>query len=218
MITLMLVEDHLTLRQALYAVFTLESDLQVTAQTAHGGEAVTLAAEQQPDVAVIDLDLPDGSGVEVVERVRGAAPGCRCVVLTALRDDVELGRAIQAGASAVLHKSVEMEALLQAIRTVASGATVLPPDDTSRRLRALERARQQEWQARVLWDSLTGRELQVLELLAEGADGRHIARDLGISPHTAETHIRNLLGKLDARSRLEAVVKALRLGLVNPPR
>jgi DNA-binding NarL/FixJ family response regulator len=94
---------------------------------------------------------------------------------------------------------------------------VLPPADTSRRLRALAAHRDQDWHGRVLRERLTPREQEVLERLAQGAGHDEIARDLVISPETAQTHIRNLLGKLGVRSRLEAVIKALRLGLVPPP-
>jgi DNA-binding NarL/FixJ family response regulator len=215
-ISILLVEDHLTLRQALHAVFAIEDDLELVAETAEVIEAIRLAA-LRPSVAIIDLGLPEGSGVDAIEQIRVASPSTRCIVLTALADDAELGRAIQAGAAAILHKSVDISVLLDAIRSVASGATLLAPEDTARRLQALDRARQQRWETAAVQATLTTREQQVLELLATGADGRQIARALAISPQTSETHIRNLMGKLDARSRLEAVAKALRLGLVRAP-
>lgn len=214
----LLVEDHASYRQALEAVMLAEGDLHVVAQVNNVADAGAAAARTQPAVALVDLDLPDGSGVEAIENIRKESPRTGCVVLSALTNDVEFGRAIQAGASAAVHKSQDIPSLLSVLRTVAAGGTVLPAEETSRRLRALDASRQRHWHARVLDQSITQRERQVLERLAEGADNRQIARELGISPDTVQTHIRNLLAKLNVGSRLEAVVKALRLGLVRPPR
>lgn len=216
-IAVLLVEDHASYRQALEAVMLVEGDMRVAAQVNSVAEAGAAAARSQPAVALVDLDLPDGSGVEAIEAIREESPKTGCVVLSALTNDVEFGRAIQAGASAALHKSADIPSLLSVMRTVAAGGTVLPADETSRRLRALDASRQRHWHARVLDQSITVRERQILECLAEGADNRQIAERLGISPETVQTHVRNLLAKLDVGSRLEAVVKALRLGLVTPP-
>lgn len=217
MITIMLVEDHVSYRQALEAVVSLEPDLTVVARVGRGDEAAAEAARHTPTVAVVDLDLPGTDGVEALAAIRRVSPDTRCVVLTALTDNAELGRAIEAGAGAVVHKSVEITDLLAAVRRVARGASLLVPDETARRLQALAARRDDEWQARLLRDTLTPRELQVLDLLAQGDNNDDIAQMLDISRDTVQTHVRNLMGKLDVGSRLEAVIVRLRFGLVEPP-
>jgi DNA-binding NarL/FixJ family response regulator len=216
-ITLLLLEDHASYRQLLSMFANAQEDLKVVAEVRRADEAGTAAAATRPDVAVVDLDLPGGTGVGAIHDIRRVSPGTGCVVLSALNEDVEFGRAIEAGASAVLHKSIDIEELLDVLRAVADGRTVLPAEQTSRRLRALASSRDRGWHVRVLHEHVSPREREVLELLAEGADNRRIARQLGITQNTVQTHIRNLLAKLGVQSRLEAVVKAMRMGLVEPP-
>lgn len=217
-VRLVLVEDHASFRQALQAVVLLEDDLEIVGEVARGDEAGGLVRETQPDVAVVDLDLPGASGVTAIREIRRAVPGTRCLVLTALRDEVQLGAAIEAGAAGLVHKSVDVAVLLGAVRDVAAGATLLAPESTARFLSALSSSRDDVWQARRFREVLTRRELEILQLLADGQSNRTIAGRLEISPETVQTHVRNLLGKLDVGSRLEAVVAGLRLGLVEPPR
>ncbi|MFN2557327.1 MAG: LuxR C-terminal-related transcriptional regulator [Nitriliruptorales bacterium] len=217
MITLMLVEDHASFRQALEAVMALEDDLTVVAHVGRGDVAGEAAAERRPDVAIVDLDLPGADGIDALADIRRNSPTTACLVLTGLLDDVELGRAIEAGAAAVFHKTVEIVELISAVRTIAGGASLLAATDSARCLQALAAARDRHWYARLLGDSLSPREREVLALLAQGETNRTIAQSLGISAETVQTHVRNLLGKLDVGSRLEAVAKAMRLGLVDPP-
>jgi DNA-binding NarL/FixJ family response regulator len=216
-IRILFVEDHASFRQALETVLSGEPDLELVAQTSDGAEAVELAARSGADVAIVDLDVPGRSGVEVTLDLRDGAPDVRVLVLTALRDEVELGRVVEAGASAVLHKSVEIETLLGAVRRVAGGASLLEPAQTSRWLEALARHRDGAWRSDLLRSSLSPRELEVLGLLAEGLGNAEVGDLLGISPETVQTHVRNLMGKLDVRNRLEAVTLGIRLGLVPPP-
>jgi DNA-binding NarL/FixJ family response regulator len=217
-ISLLFVEDHASYRQALRAVMATEHDLCVVAEVETPEEAGASAARSHPVVALVDLDLPYGDGVDAIAEIRASSPATSCVVLSALTDDAELGRAIEAGASAVLHKSVEIPQLLGAIRAAADGAVLLPPAETTARLRALAAHREREWRSRLMRQSLTPREVEVLQHLADGGDNSTIAEALHISPETVQTHVRNILSKLVVGSRLEAVVAALRLGLVEPPR
>lgn len=217
MIRLLFVEDHASFRQALTTVIEAEPDLELVAQTGTGADAAELAREHDAEVAIVDLDLPDRDGVAVTRQLREEVPDVRVLVLTALRDDVELGRVVEAGAAAVLHKSVEIEVLVGAVRRVAGGASLLDPALTSRWLDALARHRKGAWRSDLLRSSLSPRELQVLELLADGQGNTEIGEILAISPETAQTHVRNLMGKLDVRNRLEAVTLGIRLGLVPPP-
>lgn len=213
----LLVEDHASFRHALRAVFALEQDLSIVAEIDDGTLAGAAAAEHQPDVAVVDLDLPGADGIEALAEIRLANPDTACVVLTALEDDAEMGRAVEAGAAAILHKSVDIEELLQVIRSASAGMSLLSPSDTTRWLQARGQARDRRWQTALLEQKLTRREREVLALLAHGGTNRSIARDLVISPETVQTHVRNLMAKVDERSRLALVTTAIRLGIVDPP-
>lgn len=213
---ILVVEDHAAFRQAIDAVCRLEDDLDVTGHAGRGDEAVVVARETPPDVALVDLDLPGGDGAGVVRVLQGEL-GVPCVVLTGLTDDVALGEAVEAGAAAVLHKSVEIADLLDALRTVAAGGSLLDPTLVSRWLQQLRARRDDLWRSRVTADALSPREQEVLERLAAGEGVPTMAAALGIREQTVETHLRNLRGKLGADSRLEAVLTAIRLGLVAPP-
>jgi DNA-binding NarL/FixJ family response regulator len=213
----LLVEDHASFRHALRAVFALEQDLSVVAEVDDGTQAGAAAAEHHPDVAVVDLDLPGADGIEALTDIRQASPDTACVVLTALQDDAEMGRAVEAGAAAILHKSVDIEDLLQVIRRASTGMNLLSPNDTARWLQARGRQRDQRWQTALLEQKLTRREREVLALLAHGGTNQSIARELVISPETVQTHVRNLMAKVDERSRLALVTTAIRLGIVDPP-
>lgn len=216
-ISLLLVEDHTSFRHALRAVISAEDDLEIAAETDRAEDAARLAADREADVAIVDLDLPGGDGIDAITGIRRAAPDTACLVLTALNDDAEFGRAIEAGAVAILHKSADMDDLLDAIRHVGRGASLLSPLDTHRWLQAYREQRRRRRRLALLDGSLTPREKQVLAHLADGGTNASIAAELDISAETVQTHIRNLMGKLDVGSRLEAVTEAIRLGLVPPP-
>lgn len=216
-VRVLLVEDHASFRHALRAVFDLEDALEIIGEVDDGALAATLAADEQPDVAVVDLDLPGIDGVEAITAIRSGSPGTACVVLTALEDEAELGRAVEAGASAVLHKSVHIDHVIDVIRRAARGETVLGMEDATRWLRARGQHRDRHWRSQLMRERLTGREAEILSLLANGGTNQSIAAELGISPETVQTHVRNLLAKMDERSRLELVTTAIRLGLVDPP-
>jgi DNA-binding NarL/FixJ family response regulator len=214
-IRVVIVEDHISYAQALGAVIDLTDDVDVVGATASASDAPAIIARLEPDIAIVDLDLPGGSGIDVIDGVRRERPAARCVVLTALTDHAELGRAVEAGAAAVLHKSVDVTELLDVVRRVAAGQTVLDAGPTSAWLRTLAAERERGWLARTIDGSLTPRERQILQLLSTGQPGPAIASQLGISQDTVQTHVRNLLGKLGVGTRLEAVAFAQRLGLVS---
>lgn len=216
MISVVLVEDHTSYAQALAAVIELTDDVAVVGHAASAEEAALLLDTHHPDVVVVDLDLPGAGGVDVLDELRGRGARTAAVVLTALTEEAELGRAVEAGAAAVLHKSVDVTELLDVVRRVAGGATVLAAGPTSAWLRALAAERERTWMARTIRDALTPRETEILQLLAEGHGSAAIATRLVISADTVQTHVRNLLGKLGVGSRLEAVALALRMGIVDP--
>lgn len=215
MIRVLLVEDHATLLHAMAAVIDATAGMTVVAQHTRADDSIR--DESAVDVAVIDLDLPGGTGVDVIAHLRGRPEPPACVVLTGLTDERELGLAVEAGAAAVLHKSTPMPELLDVLRTVAAGGSALRADETSSWLSALARDRDRRWRGRLLAEQITEREREVLEHLVWGMSNDDIAARLRISPDTVQTHIRNLMGKLGASSRLEAVSLALQLELVEPP-
>lgn len=216
MISVVLVEDHTSYAQALAAVIELTDDIEVVGRAQSADDAAEVLAQHAPDVAVVDLDLPGASGVDVLDALRDRQAGTAAVVLTALIDEAELGRAVEAGAAAVLHKSVDVTELLDVVRRVADGGTVLAAGPTSSWLRALAAERERTWMARTIRDTLTPRETEILQLLAAGHGSDAIAAQLVISADTVQTHVRNLLGKLGVGSRLEAVTLALRMGIITP--
>lgn len=215
MIRVLLVEDHTAFAQALTAVMGLTDDLEVVGHAHSAAQVEALMSGAQAHVAVVDLDLPLTSGIDVLNTLRDRDSAPTCVVLTASTDAAELGRAVEAGAAAVLHKSADMGELLDVVRRVAAGGTVLPAVPTSSWLRALAAERERSWQARTVRAALTAREAQILQLLANGHGGSAIAEQLVISGETVQTHVRNLLGKLGVGSRLEAVALGLRLGIID---
>lgn len=216
MISVVLVEDHTSYAQALAAVIELTDDIEVVGRAQSAADAAEVLAQHAPDVAVVDLDLPGASGVDVLDALRDRQASTAAVVLTALIDEAELGRAVEAGAAAVLHKSVDVTELLDVVRRVADGGTVLAAGPTSSWLRALAAERERTWMARTIRDTLTPRETEILQLLAAGHGSDAIAAQLVISADTVQTHVRNLLGKLGVGSRLEAVTLALRVGIITP--
>lgn len=216
-VRIVVIDDHASFCQALAAVLDLEADLVVTGQLGTGDVAAAVEAAVDADIAIVDLELPDGDGIGIVTALREAEPRVPSVVLTGLRDDRELGRAVEAGAAAVLRKTAEMAAIIDAVRVVASGGSVMPAEETGRRLRALARDRERRWRSTLLTQQLTVREVEVLEHLVYGLGNAEIGERLGISPETVQTHIRNLMAKVGASSRLEAVSLALQHGVVEPP-
>ncbi len=215
---LLIVDDHTAFGQALSALAQFEHDMEVVKIAQTGAAALTTAEHMAVDVAIVDLDLPDMPGVDVVVALRQRPEPVPCVVLTASNDQTEFGLSVEAGASAVLHKSVEVVDVFDVVRDVARGRTRLDPSDVATWLRALAQHRERGWQQRVAEDLLTTRERDILQLLAEGQRTSQIARALHISPATVQTHVRNLRMKLGAGTQLEAVVEGQRLGLISRPK
>lgn len=215
--TVLLVEDHLALARGLESVLSLEADLEVVGVVSRADEAAGAAEQHQPDVAIVDLDLPGGGGQEAISTMREASPPTRYLVLTALRDRLELAKAVEVGVSGMLNKAADVPQVLDHVRRVAAGENLIAPGLAAQLLGELRDARQQGWRADVTRSSLSPRETEVLAALAQGESVADMAARLHLSPDTIETHLRNARNKLGVSSRLEAVVEALRLGLVAPP-
>lgn len=209
-IPVVLVEDHRIVREGTRSLLDRDPEIDVVAEAGDCATAVRLARELRPAVMLVDIQLPDGSGIDVIRDVGAAAPDTRCVILSAFDDYVYVTEAFAAGASGYLLKTAGAAELIGAVRAVSSGATVTD-DRISRRL--LER-----WQpAMPTPERLTPREVHVLALLSRGRSNKQIARELGVGLRTVEGHVSNLLAKCNVRSRTEAALFAVTHHLVASP-
>lgn len=212
---IMLVEDHASFRQAVASVFEREPGFTVVAQAGSLAEARRMLKAKPIDVAIIDLALPDGYGGELVKDLRDANPDAMALVLSASLDYAETARAVESGAAGVLHKSVELDEVVDAVRRVRVGETLLSPEEAVQLLRFASSRREHEHESRQAIAQLTPREREVLQALAEGLDGPEIARRLRISIPTERNHVASILAKLGVHSRLQALVFALRHNVVS---
>jgi two-component system response regulator DevR len=211
-IRVLIVEDHPVVAEGLSALLEDYPDLTVAA-IAGSVAAVSQAIESVgSDVAVVDFHLPDGTGAEAADRIRARSPDTAIVFLSADDSDERLLDAIEAGASGYLLKSTSGEEIVQSIRAADAGETLIPSGTIATALAARrESTREQSRQAQLL-SSLTPRETEILALMTQGVDNRAVAERLHISYATVRTHVRSILAKLGARSQLDAVAKASKLG------
>ena len=212
MIRVLLVDDHASFRQPLAFIMGREPDIAVVGQAGSLAEASLMV--EGVDVAIVDLDLPDGNGVDLISDLRSANSNGAVVVLTASVDRVELARAVEAGSAGILHKSVRIEEIIDAVRRLSEGEYLLAPTEAVELLRLAGRRREQSREAQKALEQLTPRERDVLQALAVGSSDKEIALQLHISTETVRTHMVNILGKLGVDSRLQAVIFALRHGAV----
>lgn len=212
MIRVVLVDDHTAFRQAL--AFMIDRDPEMTVIGDAGSVIAARPMMRDFDIAVIDLDLDGGDGVDLIEEGRFRNPSGAVLVLTGSRDPLEMARAIDAGAVGVLHKSAGVAGITDAIRRMSAGEQVLDPADAVELMRYLGRHREEMHGAEARIGRLTPREREVLAALALGLSDSNIGRHLGISTETVRTHMVNILGKLEVESRVQALLFALRHGLV----
>lgn len=207
----LIVDDHKLLGEAVCSSLR-EDGWEVLPVATTAGEAMRVAESSLPDLVLVDLGLPDESGVEVGRRLRERLPRTTVVALTALHDPRLLQDVMKAGFHGYVTKDTSIARLKEAIQAAANGQVVVP-----HRLAAgaAGRLRPEEQHAHLMAEQLTDREREVLGLLVEGASSTHIARRLSISPNTVRTHIQNILTKLQVHSRLEAATFAVRFGIVN---
>jgi two-component system, NarL family, response regulator LiaR len=210
-ITVLLVDDHAMVRQGVRAFLETQPDIAVVAEAASGEQAVRLAAEHAPDVALMDLIMPGMDGVEATRRLTARSPRTNVVVLTSYHDDEHVFPAIRAGALSYVLKEVGPDELAETVRKAATGEAVLHPRVAARVVRELHGARRD--QPNVFHD-LSERELEVLKLIAEGLSNAEISGRLFISEKTTKNHVSNILGKLHLADRTQAAVYAWRQGVV----
>jgi DNA-binding NarL/FixJ family response regulator len=211
---ILLVEDHTSFRQTLAYVFDHQPDFQVVAQAGTLAEARRAMEGSRADLGVIDLSLPDGEGTDLIAELRDANPHFAALVLTASLDRAGHARAVEAGAASVLHKSADVDVILDATRRLGDGETLLSQDELLELLRLAGQNREEELEARVSIEQITPREQEVLNSLAEGLSNKEIAAKLHMSVDTERTHMMNILNKLGVHSRIQALLFAARHGLV----
>jgi DNA-binding NarL/FixJ family response regulator len=208
----LLVEDHASFREPLAFMFGREPDLEVAAQAGSLAEARQRLASV--DLAVVDLDLPDGDGTDLIGPLRAASPRAIVLVLTASSDREAHARAVEAGAAGVLHKSARVGEVVGAARRLLSGESLLSVEEVVELLQISDRARSREREAHRHVGQLTPRELEVLRALADGLSDQEISRNLHVTVGTVRNHLVSIFGKLGVNSRLQALVLALRHGAV----
>ena len=213
-IRVLIVDDHQVVRQGLRTFLDLNEDIQVIGEAVDGQEGVELAAQLAPDVVLMDLVMPRLDGIAATARIKALNQGAKVIALTSFTEDDKVFPAIQAGASSYLLKNVSPDGLVEAIRAAYRGEARLHPD-VMRKL--MEKVAAQTGSAKPV-DSvqLTGREGEVIRLVAQGKSNREIAETLVISEKTAKAHISNILGKLGLDDRTQMAVYAIKHGLVNP--
>lgn len=199
----LIADDHPIVREGLSAVIGDQPDMQVVGQAANGAEAIALALEYRPDVLLLDLRMPELNGVAALGALKAQWPDVRVVVLTTYDGDEDIYRALQAGAQAYLLKDTPRAELLEVIRAVARGERRLPPEVAAR---LMERLHSQ---------TLTEREIDVLRLMARGKSNKAIGVELHIGEGTVKFHVNNILGKLGAEDRTQAVTIALQRGIIH---
>jgi DNA-binding NarL/FixJ family response regulator len=208
---ILLVDDHPLFRDGVRAALASADDLEVVGEAETVGEAVALAAELSPDVVLMDLGLPDGSGIDATRAILAAAPAVRVLVMTMTSDDEAVVAAMRAGARGFVVKGSGRADLLRSVRSVADGQAVFGPDVADRLTAYFSSLASVP--GRDAFPQLTEREREVLELMARGLDNRRIARELFLSDKTVRNHVSNVLAKLDAEDRGEAISRARNAGL-----
>ncbi len=209
-IRVLIADDHPIVRQGLGVVLAAQTDMELVAEATNGEEAVRLACETQPDVIIMDLQMPVKDGLTAITEINQVYPNANILVLTSFPDDENVFAAIKAGAMGFLLKDSPPEHLLDAIRAVRRGESALHPTIARKLMQEISRPSDLP-QAQ---EPLTPRELDVLECLARGQSNREIAEELSVSVRTVTTHVRNILDKLHLANRTQAALFALEQGIV----
>ena len=202
-ISVLCVDDHQIVREGIVAVIGRQIDMEVTGTAANGLQAVEAFLQNPPDVTLMDLQLPMLSGLEAIRRIRSADVHAKIIVLTTYHGDEDVHRALEAGAATYVLKEAVLDDLAGVVRAVHNGAQ--PLSDDVRRILA----------TRLNYGQLTAREVEVLELIAQGLSNKEVGKSLGITEETTKVHVRNIMEKLDVEDRTEAVTRALRRGIIH---
>ena len=202
MIRILSVDDHPLLREGIAALIENQADMQLVAEASNGREALDQFRKHRPDITLMDLQMPEMSGIDAMSSIRGEFPDARIIVLTTHAGDFQVSRALKAGARAYLLKGSLRKELLDTIRAVHAGHKRLSPEVAA------------EIAEHAIDDALTPREIDVLRLVARGNANKEIAAQLSLTEETVKSHIRNMLAKLGANDRTHAVAIGLRRGII----
>jgi two-component system nitrate/nitrite response regulator NarL len=218
-VRILLIEDHTAMREALASAFEQEVGFEVVGQAGSLAQARRMLEEeqQQADVALIDLGLPDGDGSDLIPELREASPQTQALVLSARLERAEIARAVEKGAAGFIHKSADLDDVIEAVRRLCADQALMPLEEVVELLRFAQRTREQEHHARQVIAKLTPREREVLQTLAEGLDNQEVAERLHVSPSTVRNHMSSILTKLGVHSQLQALVFAVRHGVIEIP-
>lgn len=209
-IRVLLADDHVLVREGTRRLLEREEDLKVVGEAGDGEEAVELVERLKPDVALIDIAMPKLNGIEATKKIKALSPSTAVLILTAYDDDQYIFTLLEAGAAGYLLKDVRSTQLIEAIREVYAGESVLHPAIARKVVSRFARAGEKGGESGL--DQLTGRELEVLKLAAKGMTNTDIARELSLSVRTVQNHLSNVFSKMGVGSRTEAVLHALRKG------
>jgi len=211
-IRVILADDHLVVRHGIQQIL-VKAGIEVVAEAENGEQALNIIEAHRPDVAVLDIQMPDFSGIEVARRVRAQGLPIGLLILTAFDDDPFIMAALEAGVNGFVLKTADMEELVAAVRAVHEGKSVMDPEIVPKLMQAVVGSHKPQ----PAYEPLSERELEVLRAVARGLTNKAIGVTLGISDRTVQGHIRRIFEKLDVTSRTEAVVKASKLDLLQLP-
>ncbi len=210
---LLIVDDHAIFREGLRALLDMEEDFSVIGEASAGKEALSMVVEEPPDVILLDLHLPDGSGADFCRQLLNVSPQSRVLILSAYDDDQEVSAALISGASGYVLKTVGGERLADNIRSVHGGEVLLAPTVAAKVVRQLSRLKEDTGRQEEALDALTPREREVFFLASRGLKNSEIAAELYLSEKTIKTHLRNIYNKLNLASKAELRLFAVRTGL-----
>lgn len=210
---LMIADDHPLFRKGMRTLLGPVPDFEILGEATTGAEAIERAAELQPDVILMDLQMPEGSGIAATREILQAHPAIRILVVTLFEDDDSVFMALRAGARGYILKDADEDEMIRAIRAVGAGEAIFSPAVATRVLTYFSNART-DLPAQV-FPSLTDREREILHQIARGRSNPAIARELSIAPKTVANHVSNIFGKLQVADRAEAIIRAREAGLGN---
>ncbi|MHB1355058.1 MAG: response regulator [Anaerolineae bacterium] len=211
-IRVVLADDHTFVRRAIRQALESADDIEVLGEASDGNMALLLVRELKPDVALLDIQMPGQSGIEVTRQIKAQFPSIHILVLTAYNEDPFVFASLQAGADGYLLKTLDVDDLIRAVRAVCRGESVLSPEITGMVLKQMKSGRPAGAAKQI--EGLTDRELEVLRLVAEGQTNKSIGVQLGINDRTVRGHLANIFSKLGVASRTEAVTEGLKKGWI----